>query len=67
MQALQVSMSILNTRFRRCAQVIAATVRRALATLALFQPPAFEVVLEFTLHVARQFPAVLRQMGSGGA
>ena len=30
----------------------------------MFQPPAFEVILEFALHVARQFPALRRKTGS---
>ena len=29
----------------------------------MFQPAALEVVLEFTLYIARQLPALLRQMG----
>jgi len=31
---------------------------------AVFQPPAFEVALEFSLHITRQFPALLSQVGS---
>lgn len=33
---------------------------------SVFQPAAFEVVLKLALHIARQLPAPLRQMGGEG-
>lgn len=45
-------------------QVLGVTRLAAHPQEAVFQPAAFEVILKLALHIARQLPALLRQMGS---
>lgn len=47
-------------------QVLDVTRLTAHPQKAMFQPAAFEVILELALHIARQLPVPLRQMGDEG-